>query len=414
MEEDLSLATHAPFMAPSADDYAACSSWSLTPVLSPEEEEELQEYISGNIIAPLCHFFAAPILDKKLISQISKVLSLEHPLPEALKHLKRVRARQPHLEILLRAATTEEQAAYSKGGSAVSISALPGVRNAEIPTVLSPESNVQVRDPCHGLTLKEIFKDGPSDLLGLGEPFMVSVPSRAARNQKEQQVWAGIWPSTYHAKPKTVNLEEASSGGGLSEEEKQRIGSYMYRALKAARLNQAKGGKAIAAVVVDRESGNVVAVGTDQTGEKGGPLFHACMVAIERVAQEQGGGAYGCLVDVDTEGKPDGQSVTSKNGEQMDNKGENRKRANDVSVPEGLPYLCTGYDIYVTHEPCVMCCMALLHSRVATVYYGCRSPGGALGTFYRLHCSPGLNHKFLVYRGVMEKECRDLFSGGEI
>lgn len=394
-------------MAPSADNNApSSSSWSLTPVLPPEEEQELEEYISGNINPPLCLFFAAPILDKKQISQLSKLLSVEYPIPEAMRHLKRVRARKPHLEILLRVATVEEQATFSKDQGTLCISGLPSV--AKNGTILDSESHMNVGDATQGLTLTEVFKDGCIDLGGLGDPFLVSVPSRAARNQKEQQVWASIWPSTYHAKPKTINLEDASHGGGMAESEKQRIGGYMYRALRAAQWNQSKGGKSIAAVVVDPESGNVVAVGTDQTGEKGGPLLHACMVAIDRVAQEQGGGAYDCLLGLDTEGKHKTHSVNREEGEK-------RKRAEGESVvTEGLPYLCTSYDIYVTHEPCVMCCMALLHSRVSSVYYGCSSPGGALGTFYRLHCSPGLNHKFLVYRGVMEKECQALHSGGEI
>lgn len=394
-------------MAPSADENALSSPWSLTPVLSPEEEQELQEYESGNISAPLCPYFAAQIIEKRQISRLSQVLSLKYPFPDGMKHLKRVRAHQPHLEILLRPVTAEEKINLSKDGA---------TNCAVNSAVFSSENNVTVGDTTQVPLLTQIFKEDPIDLTGLGEPFVVSVPLRAARNCKEQQVWAGIWPSTYHAKPKTVNLEEASHGGGVSDEEKLRIGSYMCRAVEAAQKNQDRGGKGIGAVVVDRESGNVLAVGTDQTGEKGGPLLHACMVAIDIVARQQGGGAYACLVGLETEQQPKKHSVTKKDGEQKGFERERQKRTKENSgqCTGELPYLCTGYDVYVTHEPCIMCSMALLHSRVSCVYYGCPSPGGALGTFYRLHCHPGLNHKFLVFRGVMEKVCQALVSGAEV
>ncbi|XP_063814477.1 probable inactive tRNA-specific adenosine deaminase-like protein 3 [Pseudophryne corroboree] len=385
-------------MAPSAEDpvMSSSSSWSLTPVLSLEEEQELKELASGHINPPLATFFAAHITDKRQISRLSQALSLEYSLPDTMRHLKRVRACQSHLEILLRQVTAEEQVSLLRDSDDVAF-------GAQSVIVSKPEVSLQVSD---------ILQAGCTDLTGLGEPFLVSVPSRAARNQKEQQVWATIWPSTYHAKPKVAHVEEGSSGSGVTEEEKLRIGSHMCRALEAARGNKARGGKGVGAIVVDQERGNVLAVATDHTGEKGGPLLHACMVAIDMVAQQQGSGAYVGLVELEEEHR---DVKHEKDGKETGDERERRKRTKEESdAVKELPYLCTGYEIYVTHEPCVMCAMALLHSRVSCVYYGCSSPGGALGTYYRLHCSPGLNHKFLVYRGVMEEECRDLVSGAEI
>jgi tRNA-specific adenosine deaminase 3 len=51
------------------------------------------------------------------------------------------------------------------------------------------------------------------------------------------------------------------------------------------------------------------------------------------------------------------------------------------AAPERRPYMCTGYDCFVLCEPCMMCAMALVHSRVRRVFYCVPEPDGmgALG-----------------------------------
>ena len=66
-----------------------------------------------------------------------------------------------------------------------------------------------------------------------------------------------------------------------------------------------------------------------------------------------------------------------------------------------MQYLCTGFDLYLTHEPCTMCAMALVHSRIGRVFYvHSNSEGGALGSRYSVHELPSLNHHFRVYHAL--------------
>jgi len=70
-----------------------------------------------------------------------------------------------------------------------------------------------------------------------------------------------------------------------------------------------------------------------------------------------------------------------------------------LSGPADESYLCTGCVLVATEEPCIMCAMALLHSRVRAVVYVDASPSdGALGSRCRLHCHRSLNHHFHCWR----------------
>ena len=62
-------------------------------------------------------------------------------------------------------------------------------------------------------------------------------------------------------------------------------------------------------------------------------------------------------------------------------------------------------EIYVTLEPCVMCCGALIKARVDGVYFGARDlKAGALGGLFNILNQEGFNHYFKC-EYLETKEC---------
>jgi tRNA(adenine34) deaminase len=69
-------------------------------------------------------------------------------------------------------------------------------------------------------------------------------------------------------------------------------------------------------------------------------------------------------------------------------------------------YRLTGATLYVTIEPCVMCCGAALHARIARVVYGAAdAKAGAVRSVHRLLDDARLNHHVEVTAGVRAVEC---------
>ncbi|XP_038626993.1 probable inactive tRNA-specific adenosine deaminase-like protein 3 [Tachyglossus aculeatus] len=334
------------------------SSWEALPVLPDHQTQGVE----------LVWAYAIPVLDKKKTSRLVKEVSAIYPLV-GQGHLKRVRAcpdkTSPHaLEILLCLA--------SQGGDTVE-----GVR-----------------------PLSELLPSGQIDWSDLGEPYLVHVPAHPPFTRAQFEEAKLHWPTVFH---ENKHISNALQGLLFSKEDKAKMQIYMEKAIHTARQGAERGMKAVGAVVVDPATEVVLAVGHDCSNASN-PLLHATMVCIDLIAQRQGRGAYSFNAYPACTISPSGDRAIPLPAKSIQ-PGVVRKYE---SRQDGLPYICTGYDLYVTSEPCVMCAMALVHSRIQRVFYGASSPDGALGTRYKIHSKEDLNHHFEVFRGILGTECCSL------
>uniref|UniRef100_A0A8C1RS35 Adenosine deaminase tRNA specific 3 n=1 Tax=Cyprinus carpio TaxID=7962 RepID=A0A8C1RS35_CYPCA len=218
--------------------------------------------------------------------------------------------------------------------------------------------DVQVID-CKEVTLADLLHSQSFDSIGLGEPFLVKIPANPSLTRPQFE--------------KDKQVTSALRGQLFTAEQKAKVQEYMTAAVEAGEPEQ------------------IVAVGHDcKCGSH--PLHHAVMVCIDLMACGQGGGAY------NYEKYPVCRFSSSESF-----------RNACYAKETGQPYICTGYDLYVTGEPCVMCAMALVHTRIKRVFYGAPSTDGAFRTKYKIHLQKDLNHHFEVYEGVMRNACEALF-----
>ena len=119
------------------------------------------------------------------------------------------------------------------------------------------------------------------------------------------------------------------------------------------------------ALVRNDSTGEIHSIGRDFRAEH--PLEHATLVAIDLLGKE---------------------SFFHRDN----------LRPNDVIPKEKESHLLNGCSIYLTDEPCLMCSMALLHSRISSVYFlRSNAEHGSLLSHYQLHRLKETNHRFHAY-----------------
>lgn len=192
------------------------------------------------------------------------------------------------------------------------------------------------------------------------EPYLVDVPTRSAVNKEQLTLFSELWPVTFT--PIRIGSDAQLAPKGWKPEYLKWVTCMLERVYTLACQGKEKGELPIASLVTRDRLGPVLAEACDTRCSTQNFLCHSAANVIHHVA------ALDAVDSRKVEGLP-------------------------------APYLLSGLHFFTTHEPCIMCSMAILHSRVAAVYFIKDSPqSGGMGSLYSVHEDRGLNHKFQVWQ----------------
>lgn len=267
--------------------------------------------------------------------------------------------------------------------------------------------------------LKKFLSDKGFDLSLLEDELeVVEVVSTPPRTKTQTAYASEFWPVNFHP---DLNLEALISGSLFDEDQLASLESCMRLAI-AVSEGSAIGSSECngSAVIVNPDDGTILSIAASRQDKH--PMWHASMLAVDLVAKAQGGGAWKLIEDNETDSSkrkhrdilplryPDSLAriEVPKEGSLVFAKRDQKKKQDTKKEPDDKcgPYLCTGYWAILLQEPCPLCAMALLHSRVSRIFYGAANPKtGILGSRATLHSVPGLNHRYQVWSELLRDEC---------
>ncbi len=132
---------------------------------------------------------------------------------------------------------------------------------------------------------------------------------------------------------------------------------YMKRAIELAEISADEGEVPVGAVIVRKSDGEIIGEGRNKRESGRNALAHAELIAIDNAC----------------------------------------RKLNGWRLPD-----CA---LYVTLEPCPMCCGAIINARIDTVYFGAYDlKAGSAESVQKMFALP-YNHKPEVYGGILENEC---------
>lgn len=192
---------------------------------------------------------------------------------------------------------------------------------------------------------------------------IVLVPVNKPYNKDLCTAWSQTyWPLVWKGNPMVQEMRES-----FKRFKRSAVKKYLDAVCELSKSPTAV--HPIATMIVDPLNDKVMASSVDQRTDND-PMIHPVMACINQIA---------------------------------DHEFQRRKKMGDHK--ETNNYLCLNYDVYMTHEPCTMCAMALLHSRIGRLFYIDSSPvtgaiGNNSGCHYMIHLSCTLNWKYEAFQYI--------------
>jgi tRNA-specific adenosine deaminase 3 len=215
--------------------------------------------------------------------------------------------------------------------------------------------------------------------LDIGDPYQISVPSNPALTQTSLILKNTLWPTVYAPRRKW----EPEKWSIAKVQWARDAISHMLR--NTAQTTSSDEIPVVAHVPKPFEDEVLLSrsfTAKDTRISTGHPLRHAAMNLIRNVADWRAKTSPADLLP-----DPSKPTTSPSNGS---------LEISDTSS-NGANYLLTGLTLFITHEPCIMCSMALLHSRVKEVFYIVPMPQtGGCGGSACLPALKGVNHRYSI------------------
>lgn len=191
------------------------------------------------------------------------------------------------------------------------------------------------------------------------------VPTKAPPTKELMLDWTGkYWPLTWCGNPNDQILNECVFNMDFIKKTLTRI---TEKSVEISKTNRSDGQLPVVTAFVNPLNSKDIVISIDNR-QNGNVLDHSIICGIKKISQL-----------------------------------EKEKREADVNCEVG--YLCLNYDVYTTHEPCSMCSMALIHSRIKRLVFvkpmiktGSLKPDSGDG--YCMQDNKLLNSKYEVFQWI--------------